>query len=280
MKNLTIALLIASGLWWGGQGLAANPVQQSGNVTPGHVPIWVAPSVVKDGGPATQGAITELGITKNGGLPFCIVTGPTSSPGYAQLCLGVSLNGAGFISLTPYGNATSIPLNLIIDGVTYSIGGGGNWLSPIFDQQFGSAVGDMLCRSGSGWVALQPGASGQVLTSVGSAGCASWAGSGGIVGPVVRKVTSGANDTATTADGTVAWNSSTASGKAETIYACSAGVQGRTLTIVDQIGTASKFFITITPASGTIDNGPSVAISTTTQGVTVQCDGGSNWVVI
>ena len=47
--------------------LATTPIQQSGNVTPGHPGAWTTNGVMQDGGSATNGFLKELGITKNGG---------------------------------------------------------------------------------------------------------------------------------------------------------------------------------------------------------------------
>ena len=266
-----VALCVAVGA------ASAQSVQQSGTVTPGHVSTWVTSGVVKDSGPATQGNISELGITKNGGLPFCITTGPTSSAAYDQICIGVQLNGQAFISVTPYGTAMSIPLNFIIDGVTYSIGGT-NWLSGLLDQQFGSAPGDVLCRSTAAWFALAPGSVGQVLETQGSIGCPAWASSTVVTTPASRRITSGSTDTATSTDNFVNWASATTSAKTETIYACNGGAQGKTLIISDEEQTSSTYPITISPASGTIFDHASFVLNSSGAALALQCDGNSNWV--
>ena len=39
-----------------------SPVKQSGTVTPGHVPVIVTTNVIGDGGAATNGVVTNLGL--------------------------------------------------------------------------------------------------------------------------------------------------------------------------------------------------------------------------
>ena len=98
----------------------AQSVQQSGSVTPGHAPVWVTSGVVKAGGPATAGNIQELGITKNGGLPFCISTstGLITGQPYDQMCLSVTVGGAARIDVDSYNTASSIPFLIAINGTT------------------------------------------------------------------------------------------------------------------------------------------------------------------
>lgn len=96
----------------------AQNVQQSGQITPGHTPVWVTSGVVKDAGPATAGNVTEFGITRNGGLPFCISTSTgliTGTP-YDQMCLSVTLNGAARLDVNSKNGAASIPMVIAING--------------------------------------------------------------------------------------------------------------------------------------------------------------------
>lgn len=108
----------ASALLFACAGLAApsafgqgGPVQQSGQVVPGHVPQFITNGVVADGGPANDGKIKELGIT-NTGTPFCISDAPLQQP-HHTLCLG-----AGGLTYQAYGGATPKPLTCTINGVT------------------------------------------------------------------------------------------------------------------------------------------------------------------
>jgi hypothetical protein len=69
----------------------------------------------------------------------------------------------------------------------------------------------------------------------------------------------------------------------QNIYACGSGVSGRVLIIKDEKGNAATYPITITPASGTIDNAANYVIYFNLQSVTLQCDGtssGTNWIVL
>lgn len=111
-----IALCLAA-LCGPGPGALAQSIQQAGSVTPGHAPYWVGSGVQADSGPATAGKFTELGITRNGGLPFCITTGPASA-GYDQLCLSVSTGSGAGLSLQNYGGALAQPFNFNINGTT------------------------------------------------------------------------------------------------------------------------------------------------------------------
>lgn len=94
----------------------AQTVQQSGSVTLGHVPCWVVSGVVQDCGPANNGSATEVGITKNGGLPFCISTAkdPASN---IKFCLSVSPSSASII-INSFNGATAPPCQIIINGVS------------------------------------------------------------------------------------------------------------------------------------------------------------------
>ena len=72
-----------------------SPVKQSGTVTPGHVPVIVTTNVIGDGGAATNGVVTNLGLLGSG-LPLCINDAPTSSPsGYHQLASAPTRSVAG-----------------------------------------------------------------------------------------------------------------------------------------------------------------------------------------
>lgn len=97
----------------------------------------------------------------------------------------------------------------------------------------------------------------------------------------LRVVASGTSDTATSLDGTIAWNSSSALGKSEALYACGSNAQGHLVTIKDEAGTAGTYPITVSPAGGnTIDNGSTYIMAFNYQSTTFQCAGSSgNWIV-
>lgn len=294
-------------------------VVQSGAITIGHVPYWVYAGVLGDGGPATNGNISEIGITKNGGAAFGIQDTNAHTGPYRQMTFGIDSTKA-FIDVEPYGGATAIPFDIIVNGSTISIGPSTSaWLSAILDQQFGSTEGMILYRGASAWAALAPQPSGFLATQ-GSALPPAWApgtsltsiaansvlanftsgsaipaanavpscnaalryvSGSGFACPSIRTIASGASDTATSSDSTVAWNSATASSKTETIPACNSGNNGLLLRIKDERGTAATYPIAVTPASGTIDGNASYLMTFNLQGITLQCDGtASNWILL
>lgn len=93
-------------------------VQQSGNVTPGHVPVWVTDGVVSDGGTAAQGNLSSLGITASG-PSFCLNSDRTTAAGYQQFCFGVTTANGGAISVQNFGTAASKPFAVTVNGTTY-----------------------------------------------------------------------------------------------------------------------------------------------------------------
>ena len=109
----------------------AGSITQSGSVTPGHGLSVVTNGVVQDSGAATNGFLTELGITKNGGLAFCINSGPITGP-YNELCLGAGTSSAATLSLQNYGGAAAQPLRFIVNGQSYDFPftTGGNVIGP------------------------------------------------------------------------------------------------------------------------------------------------------
>ena len=111
------ALLVVAAFLITGQAVAQS-VQQSGNVTRGHVAEWVASGIIQDGGTATSPNISSLGIYGYGGTPFCITD--TTSPGtpsgnYGQLCFGINASGA-YMNTATYGAGSAIPFQFNING--------------------------------------------------------------------------------------------------------------------------------------------------------------------
>lgn len=101
------------------------PVQQSGPVTPGHIPVWATNGVVQDGGPATNGTVSNIGLLGSG-LPLCINDVPAGSVGgWHQLCLGANASGGGLLSYQALGGATPLPLQCNVNGVTADCGASG-----------------------------------------------------------------------------------------------------------------------------------------------------------
>ncbi len=105
--------------------LAFAQVLQSGTVTANHATRWITNGVIGDAGTATNGSVTTFGIT-NTGTPFCINDAlTTAAAGYHQFCLGSNLNSAGaVISYNAYGGAASLPIQVILNGVTTTLGTG------------------------------------------------------------------------------------------------------------------------------------------------------------
>lgn len=94
---------------------AQQSVRQSGNVTPGHVPMWTTTGVIQDGGTAAAGFLSSLGVTNNGGPGICVNSAPITSP-YNQICLSVTTNGGSKISSYANNGATT-------PGITFDING-------------------------------------------------------------------------------------------------------------------------------------------------------------
>jgi hypothetical protein len=101
-------------------------VKQSGPVTPRHMTMWTTDGIIQDAGTAAGGSSGQnpstLGITGQG-LPFCVISGPTTSS-YYKLCLGALTSGGGLISYEPFGGASPLPLNIDVNGTIFPVGPG------------------------------------------------------------------------------------------------------------------------------------------------------------
>lgn len=124
MKKLLLALLLAVMTATPAFAQSGTAVRQSGNVTPGHVPMWTTNGVIQDGGTAAQGFLTSLGVTNNSGPGICINSAPITAP-YNRLCFAVSTAANASISLQNLGGAPAERLNFIVNGVTYPFPGPG-----------------------------------------------------------------------------------------------------------------------------------------------------------
>ena len=161
--SLALAVLLAPFAAYG------QSVQQSGSVTPGHVPYWVTNGVQADGGTASDSPITSLGVTNNGGNGICVSTGRSTAAGRQQLCLSASLSGGGTISLQNYGTATAQPLQFIINGTTIAIPtGGGSGAVPTITVPL--VTGNIICASGTAGAlaGCTLGTAGQILVGQGA----------------------------------------------------------------------------------------------------------------
>lgn len=93
-----------------------------------------------------------------------------------------------------------------------------------------------------------------------------------------REITSGVSDAATSNDNLIAWDSSSASAKTQTIPVPTK--KSKTLVIKDEYGNAGTYNITISPASGTIDGSATFVMNSNLQSVTLVANGTSNWMVV
>lgn len=114
MKRLLIGLL---GLLISFPALAQS-VQQSGTVTSGHGTRWITSGVIGDAGSATNSNITELGITKNGGIPFSINSANT---GALTRLYGSVTSGAATIGVTSQGGASNGTLTFNMNGSSVTL---------------------------------------------------------------------------------------------------------------------------------------------------------------
>lgn len=118
-------------------------VLQGGSRTSGHVPMYVQSgsgnqTIVQDSGPAGGGAVglglAELLMVKRGsgsgpyvgggsgplGTSNCMYDAPVTNPGgYHYLCFDPNVQSAGAIVYGAGGAAPAVPLNFIVNGVTY-----------------------------------------------------------------------------------------------------------------------------------------------------------------
>ena len=126
-----------------------------------------------------------------------------------------------------------------------------------------------------------------IAVTSGGTGANSATGSGSVVlatTPTIffkrRTITGTTSDTSTNSDATINWNSTTASNKAESLFACSSPTDGLRVIVKDEAGTASTYPIVITPSSGTIEGQSSFSINSNYGSVTLICDAStSNWTV-
>lgn len=102
-------------------------IQQSGNVSPGHTLSIVTNGVVKDGGSAPNGNLTDVGVV-NSGFGFCQNSGKITGT-YAQLCSGFV---GGVPTIAVGGNSGQNVLDFNLNGTVYQFPGNGqgNILGP------------------------------------------------------------------------------------------------------------------------------------------------------
>ena len=112
-----------------------NSIQQSGSVTPGHIPVFVQDGVVQDGGSATAGIIQEIGLQNNGNIALAINDVSPSTPGgYHELGFSVANNGTITLYAEAFNGAPPALLVFNINGTNYPFNpaiGGGNVTGPV-----------------------------------------------------------------------------------------------------------------------------------------------------
>jgi Chaperone of endosialidase len=120
---------------------SAQSVQQSGNVTHGHIPVWITGGVIGDGGSASNSPISSIGVTNNGGSALCVNSALPTSAGWNSLCLGASTNAAAVISLQNYGTAPA-------ENITFNINGNPQGIPTVTPLPV--VVGTAVCFSTTG----------------------------------------------------------------------------------------------------------------------------------
>ncbi len=112
IRAIAIALLLTTSAAF------AQPISQTGQVTPGHAVQWTTNGVVQDAGTAASGSLTGIGTTAQG-PSICANSGPITSL-YNSICLGVTPSGGGTISLNNYNGATG-GLSFTVNGVAQGL---------------------------------------------------------------------------------------------------------------------------------------------------------------
>ena len=93
-KLLALLLFVATPVF-------AQPVQQSGAITPTHPAMWKTNGVIGDGGTPFNGALSGLGVTFSG-QGICQNSAPISGP-FNRICLGTTTSGGGLLTFNNFG---------------------------------------------------------------------------------------------------------------------------------------------------------------------------------
>lgn len=109
---------------------AAAAVEQTGNVTYGHAVMWNSNGIIQDAGVSTLGYLNTLGITANGGTPFCISNTTNHAGDYYQFCMGVNSTAAK-LTVNSFGTGGDTPLVFSVNGTDYEFPFGPGSLAPI-----------------------------------------------------------------------------------------------------------------------------------------------------
>jgi hypothetical protein len=259
-RRHAFAVIVAALVAAAGPALGQGAIQQAGPVVPGHAPVWWQNGILADGGTPSAPLFNALGLYGGTSCPFGISSQPSGGTYTSAFALFTICQTTTATTLTLAGIGQAAPsLYLNLGGVIYSFPGpgSGDVLGP------SSAVSNnAVCFNGT---------SGTIIKDCG-------------IPPanpdIFREVTSGTTDAASSSDVTIAWNSSSAATKTESLYACNSGVKGKQLYIKDEYGSAGTYPYTLAPnGADTIDTGSFYYLSANFQGVALQCNGSGNWIV-
>ncbi|SDT89530.1 hypothetical protein SAMN05444156_0515 [Verrucomicrobium sp. GAS474] len=187
-KDAAFSGALSAGTFSGsGSGLTGIPLSglASSGASSGEVPVWNGTAWVP-GTTAGSGTVTSVGLS----IPSVLGT-VSGSPvtGSGTLAITAPTMATGAFIASPAGTSGTAVARTIVASDIFSI------LSAAMDTAFGSAQGNVLQRTASGWSVLAPGTAGQVLTTNGAGANAVWAASGGgtsVQVPVRQTALSGA----------------------------------------------------------------------------------------
>jgi hypothetical protein len=135
-------------------------IEQSGNVTPGHVLAWTTDGVAQDAGTPNAPFATTLGLVNNSLTAFGIASAPTTGP-FQQMALGFNpADGNAALSINSFNGAQEVAFEVIVNGVKYPFpgAGGGNVVGP------GSSTGgDVALWNGNTGALLKDGGDGRIV---------------------------------------------------------------------------------------------------------------------
>jgi hypothetical protein len=221
-----------------------------------------SPLVLTTSGSTISGSILQSSSTQNGYL---------SNTDWNTFNSKVGTNGAtatGTWPISVTGNASTVTTNANLTGDVTSVGNVTSISNSVVTGKTLSGLSIAVGTVSSTDTILT--AIGKILGNIGSQT------NGG------RVISSGSSDTMVSTDNTIAWNSSTASTKSQSILACTSdsSIAWKSIQIKDEIGTSNKYPIVVTPVSGTVEGLSSISISGEKPAVKLQCDGVSNWMMM